>query len=411
MYLNRKLFEKLSQTIKTRPLVYLSGPRQVGKSTLARNIGIDANYVSFDTVSALLTAKSDPAGFLKSLPQAKLNILDEVWLAPSLFRYLKIHIDEGRINGNDTGLYLLTGSANLFALPKLSDALVGRTSVLTLLPFSTAEYKQTNINFIEELYNKELSYKKYGDYNLVEAITRATYPEIALDKEIDQSQWYDDYITTTLQRDVQTLANIRMPEKILQLLSLFSMRVGSLLNNASIIKEAFDAVTYNRYKAAIINTFLIFEIKSWTKPNHLNKKFIKATKVYFYDTNLLCHIMRRDIKDIYSNDRENMGHVFENFIATEIMKNVASYEKIEVSHFNPIKGKEVDFVLEKKNGNTIGIEVKLGAILSDKDFTNMQILKKVIGDKFKKGIVIYAGNELVRWKDNIWAVPVCYLWN
>jgi predicted AAA+ superfamily ATPase len=411
MYLNRKLFEKLSQTIKTRPLVYLNGPRQVGKSTLARNIGIDINYVSFDTMLALLTAKSDPAGFLKSLPQAKLNIIDEVQLAPDLFRYLKICVDEERIKGNNTGLYLLTGSANLFALPKLSDALVGRMSVLTLLPFSTAEFKQTNVNFIEKLYDEELSYKKYKDYDLVEAITRATYPEIALDKEIDISQWYDDYITTILQRDVQTLANIRMPEKILQLLSLFSMRVGSLLNNASVIKEAFDAVTYNRYKTAIINTFLIFEIKSWTKPNRLNKKFVKATKVYFHDTNLLCHIMRRDIKDVYNNDRENMGHIFENFIATEIMKNALSYEKIEISHFNPVKGKEIDFVLEKENGDTIGIEVKFNAVLSDKDFINMQMLSKVVGDKFKKGIIIYTGNELVHWKDNIWAVPVCYLWN
>jgi predicted AAA+ superfamily ATPase len=214
-----------------------------------------------------------------------------------------------------------------------------------------------------------------------------------------------------LQRDIRTVADIRNPDKIFQLLSMLTLRVGSLLNNAAVIREAgFDAKTYERYKGAIINTFLVFELRPWAKPSSLNKRFVKSSKLYFNDTNLLCYLMRRDIKEMYKNDRPVMGHLFENFIATEIMKNANALPNIEVSHFNLASGKEIDFVLEKSNGETIGIEVKLDSTLSEKDFANMALLREIVGKKFKRGIVIYTGTEIVPWGKDLWAIPVNFLW-
>jgi predicted AAA+ superfamily ATPase len=175
-------------------------------------------------------------------------------------------------------------------------------------------------------------------------------------------------------------------------------------------ETGLDAKTYTKYKGLINGMFLTFEIEAWSKANKLNKRFVKQNKLYFNDTNLLCYVMRRDIFDVYKNDPSTMGHVFENFIAAEIVKNAQAAGGVYVSHFNISGGKEVDFVLESDAGEAVGIEVKLDASLSERDFANMRILREVTGDRFKKGIVVYTGNELVPFKDNLWAVPVNYFW-
>ena len=412
-YTERQLGKLLAHTAQTRPLVYLNGPRQVGKSTLAQHVATnkEIDYISFDSPLTLAAAKSDPTRFVQSMQPDKLNIIDEVQMLPEAFRLFKMSIDEHRGKGDEAGLYLLTGSADIFALPGLAQALVGRMSILTLLPFSSAEIRGTGKNFIESLWKEQPCRRKYEDVNLVEVISDATYPEIALNRQVKRKQWFDDYLTTILQRDVKTLADIRNPNNIVQLLVSLSQRVGSLLNNASVTKETgLDAKTYAKYKGLLNNTFLTFEIEPWSKPNKLNKRFVKQSKLYFNDTGLLCYIMRRDITDIYKNDSSAMGHIFENFIATEIMKNAAALEGVSVAHFNLSGGKEVDFVLENASGETVGIEAKLDCALSDRDFANMRILRDMLGDRFKKGVIIYAGTEQVPFRDDMWAVPVNYLW-
>ncbi|MDR0457186.1 MAG: ATP-binding protein [Treponema sp.] len=414
-YMHRLLEDSLKKTVGTRPLVYLNGMRQCGKSTLVQNISVGKklNYITFDNPVHLSFARNDPVGFLQQLPHNRLSVIDEVQLAPELFRYFKIAIDEKRLANKNRALYVLTGSANIFALPKLADALVGRLSILTLYPFSASEIKGTGVNFMEKLWDTELYPRKYPRANIVGIISNATFPEIALDKRKNRYLWFNDYITTLLQRDVRTLADIRNPDNVYQLLVSFSQRAGGLLNNANVMKETgLDAKTYEKYKALCNNTFLTFELPSWTKPNRLNKRFVKQKKMYFTDTSLLCHIMQRDMEDIYKNDKTAMGHIFENFIATEIMKAAKSLDSFSVSHFNPVQnqGKEVDFVVESPNGKTIGIEVKLDRTINEKDWANMNTLQETIGSRFMKGIIIYTGTDLVQVSRNIWAVPVNYLW-
>ena len=137
-YIYRNLTNELEESINTRPLTYLNGGRQVGKSTLCSHLpeNIKINHITFDSPLMLSSAKSDTASFIDNLPQDALNIIDEVQFAPEIFPYLKMKIDENRLAGQNKSLYLLTGSANLMALPTLSDALVGRMAILTLYPFS-----------------------------------------------------------------------------------------------------------------------------------------------------------------------------------------------------------------------------------------------------------------------------------
>ena len=413
MKLQRQVTELLIKMIAQSPLVYLNGPRQAGKSWLTQNInlGQDINYITFDSPLVLAGAKSDPEKFIKSLSADKLSVIDEIQLAPEVFRLLKISVDQNRMKGRDSSLYLLTGSANLMALPGLSDALVGRMSVLTLLPISSGEYKQAGFNFIDRLFSEDLGYKKYEDYDLLDVITRATFPEQAISSR-NPTRWCDDYLNTIIQRDVKSIADIRKPEKLIMLLSFLALRAGGLLNNSGVAQETgLPMATYEGYKRFLINTFIIFELQPWAKPSRLNKRYTKSAKLFFNDTNLLVYLLRRDIYEIFKNDEPVAGHIFENFIATEIMKNATSLIDINVSHFRTSDGKEVDFVVEKHNGDTIGIEVKLDMSIKQEDFKGLKVLKEAMGDRFMKGIVIYTGNEIVPFGDGMWAVPVCYLWN
>ena len=415
-YYERDLEAYLRKTLNTRPLVYLRGPRQCGKSTLVKNLDLrkNAHYLSLDSPVNMAAAKTDPARFMQSLPADRLNIIDEVQAVPEIFPYLKIGIDEQRAKGSgkgySTGLYLLTGSADLMALPSLSDALVGRMAVLTLLPFSSSEYKRTGINFITRLFEEKLEYRSYKTYDVLSIIQNASFPELALNAAIDRNQWFGDYLNTLFQRDIRAVADIRNPSKAIMLLSVLAMRAGGLLNNSQTAQETgLDIKTYERYKAAALNTFILFEIPSWSKPNRVNKRFTKSPKLFFTDTNLLAYLLRRSTEDIYTNDRITMGRLFENFIAAEIMKNAVSLTGLELSHFRTSDQKEVDFVLEK-GGKVIGIEAKLNSAPTVHDFAGLRLLKEATGNRFRLGVVMYPGTEMVPFGEDLWAVPICYLW-
>jgi len=415
-YIRRNLTKKLEATTKTFSATYLGGARQCGKSTFVRHFLSldDANYLTFDTTTIRAAARKDPEAFIAGLPKDKLNIIDEVQRVPPVYVLLKKTVDERRFEGRGKALFLLTGSANIFGLPKLAKAMVGRMAVLTLYPFSAAEILNSDVNFIDRLWNDALSVKTYKRANLIKVIKDATFPELALNRDIDQSVWLNSYLDTILDRDAVEFAKIRKPELIYQLLVSLSSRAGNLINNDNIMKETgFNQGTFEKYKAFCAAAYVTFEVQPWAKPNKLNKRFVKSKKIYFTDTNLLCFLMRRDLKEVYKNEPSLMGHLFENFIACEIMKSISVLPgTFHVSHFNPVRGdgKETDFVIEKDNGETIAIEVKLDSSLNDSDFKNLELCRSVIGNKFKKGIVLYTGTDLVPFGDKLWAVPVNYLW-
>jgi len=411
-YLNRNITQELEQSIETRPLTYLNGGRQVGKSTLCSHLpdNIKRNHITFDSPLVLATAKSQPAAFVDSLPNDILNIIDEVQFAPEIFPYLKMKIDSNRLDGNEKQKFLLTGSASLMAMPKLSEALVGRMSVLTLYPFSASEYYNLNKSLTERLFDEELRMSSFEDFNIVEVLKNSTYPEIATDAKIDRIKWFDSYLTTILNRDIKSLSDLKNPEIMVALLSLLSTRTGGLLNNTEVAKElGVDYRTYEKMFTFALNSFLVFNVKPWARPNKLSKRFVKSPKLYFTDCNFLSYIMKRDIDKMYENDKKAFGHVFENFVATELLKS-AKLNNLELSHYRTQSGKEADFVLENAQGDVVGIEVKSAKDIDKKAYSGLIELKELCGDKFKKGIILYAGNDIVPLSEKIWAVPVCYFW-
>ncbi|MBI1216743.1 MAG: DUF4143 domain-containing protein [Alphaproteobacteria bacterium] len=411
-YVTRHSRGRVLNALKTSPVVFLNGPRQAGKSTLVQNLSekeFPAEYVTFDSATQMAAAASAPETYLRQRKGAL--IIDEVQLVPEIFRALKAVVDDLRREkgGKLKGRFLLTGSANIMALPKLSDPLVGRMSVLTLYPLSGAEITSGKGDFIGRLFAQEFTAGK-GKPALLDVMRGATYPEISGAKPLEQTTWFDGYLTTILQRDVRALAEIEKLGALPNLLRILAARAGGLVNDAAIARDAgLNPMTARNYKTLLKMLFLTFDLAPWYR--NVGKRLVKSPKGYLVDTLLLCHLLKYDLAGLEDNRPEVFGHVLENFVATELLKLLASHEqKAELLHFRTGDNKEVDFVIENPDGSLAAIEVKKRDSVNGDDFKGLRELQSLSGRDFKCGVVLYRGKDVVPFGEGLWAVPVGNLW-
>lgn len=354
-------------------------------------------------------ASNSPETYLKEREGAL--IIDEVQLVPEIFRALKSVVDELRLeqSGKLKGRFLLTGSANIMALPKLSDPLVGRVSVLTLYPLSGAEALNGKGDFIERLFARKFL-KDDRNRKVTNVMRLATFPEISGVKSDERVQWFDGYLTTILQCAVRALAEIEKLNALPNLLRILSSRAGGLINDADIARDAaLVHVTSRNYRSLLKLLFLTFEISPWYR--NIGKRLVKSPKGYVCDTLLLCHLLQYELSDLEKNRPELFGNVLENFVATELLKLIANKGScFNLHHFRTGDNKEADFVLEQPNGKLAAIEVKSRDRLDKSDFKGLEALQALTGEDFVCGVVLYRGKDVVPFGKNLWGVPMSNLW-
>lgn len=415
--LPRHITSRLLAALQVSPVVFLNGARQSGKSTLVQNLRNEigdkespAAYVSFDRPTQMAAAASAPESFLSAYKETL--IIDEVQMVPELFRALKIVVDELRLTdkAHANGRYLLTGSANILALPKLSDPLVGRMTVLTLFPFCTAEASQGKGNGLDRLFNLEFTNINNRGLNMTDAMKLATFPEIADKDAKERGIWFDGYLTTILQRDVKLLAELEKISVLPNLLRVLAIRAGNLINDSDIARDiGLNPVTSKFYRNLLKMMFLNFDVEPWYR--NLGKRLVKSPKGYLTDTLMLCHMLDLNLEDIEKNKPELFGHVLENYVATELAKLLTfSDTKAKLLHFRTSDGKEVDFVLERPDGSILAIEVKKSESVNTHDFKGILSLAELAQKEFIGGIVLYSGKEVVPFGKGLWAVPFHILW-
>jgi predicted AAA+ superfamily ATPase len=417
-FLDRHITPRIKEALKFSPIVFLNGAKQTGKSTLVQSLARElssanepAPYVTLDRPVLLASASSAPEAFLTSYHGHPV-IIDEVQLAPELLRALKIVVDEARSErgGSASGRYLLTGSANILALLKLADPLVGRVEILTLYPFTAAEATHNVSGGIERLLRLDFSNLNDRGLSLLNAIKKGTFPEIVEAGIGERRIWFDGYITSILQRDVRQISELEKISLLPHLLSILATRVGGLMNDSDIAREVgLNAVTGKSYRGILKLMFLTLDVRPWHR--NVGKRLVKAPKGYLVDTNLICHLLDYDIDDVASTKPDLFGHLLENFVATELLKQLSNSDiKAELYHFRTSDGKEVDFILERPDGSVLAIEVKRAETVNMDDFKGIKVFQELAGKDFIGGVVLYSGKDVAPFGNNWWAVPFSVLW-
>ncbi len=393
-------------------MVLVNGARQTGKSTLAQSAELTHHgrqYLTLDDPGVMAAAKRDPNGFIAGLSTPV--TLDEVQHAPQLFPAIKVAVDRKR----EPGRFLLTGSANVMLLPKLSESLAGRMEILTLWPFSQGEMNGVSEGFIDALFSRQPVWSSgessaLGRDELFERVLAGGYPSVvARHAGARRKAWFQSYLTTILQRDVRDLANIADVTAVPRLLSVVAARAGGLLNVADLSRTlGLPQTTLKRYFALLEATFLVQLLRPWS--SNLGQRFIQTSKVYLHDTGLLAHLTGL-IPDRLKLDGTLAGGVVENFVLMELRKQSAwSETQPEFFFWRTTAGKEVDIVLEDSAGRLVGVEVKAGATLGGSDVRGLQAMASVAGERWVRGVVLYTGTEVIPFARNLHGLPLPNLW-
>ena len=408
----RNITDSIIEALVDTPVILVNGARQTGKSTLCSKIvaegAFEGNFVTMDDPATLLAAQKDPLGFLKDLGEHA--IIDEVQRTPELFLPLKKLVDEDRKGVR----IILTGSANVMMLPKVGDSLAGRIEIHNLWPLSQDEIENKKSKFLDILVspNGKFSSSNTTWKDIADRMRSGGYPEsIARSSSSRRHKWFSDYITAILQKDIRDLSNIEGLSEIPNILKLIATRVGSTINMSEISRlSGVKNATLRRYTTLLEHIFMTVNIPAWTK--NAEGEFVKSPKVYLNDTALLNYLIGQE-DESFLEQRSNAGAYLENFVVMEIIKQLSwSNFHLKPYHFSIHKGAEVDLVLEDKTGGLFGIEIKSTASLQDKNFNGLRRLSKLAGKKFKRGIVLYTGEQyLGGFGENLQAVPISAVWS
>lgn len=387
-------------------VVLVEGPRQAGKTTLVRQFANDQRpFLSLDDPVTLSNARNDPVGFIRNLEGA---VIDEIQRAPELMLVIKQSVDSNTAPGR----FLLTGSANVMALPTIGDSLAGRIEIIELFPFAQAELRGRKGDAIDKFFSGEplrIDDAVIGR-DLAALVARGGYPEaVARDDERRRAKWFNDYVTLTLDRDVRDIATIEQLGKMPQLVRLLAEQSGQLSNHANIASALqLSRATVGRYIETLERMFLIDTLPPWFS-NRISR-LIKTPKHHFLDSGLLA-ALRQFSPAPPQADPQRFGPLLESFVGSELRKLIGwSDSRITLSHFRTKEGDEVDFVLEDQQGRVVGIEVKASATLRRGDYSGLRKLEAATGDKFVRGLVLHDHDSLRPVSEKISGVPVSVLW-
>jgi len=398
---------RIRQALDDTRVVLLAGPRQAGKTTLARSLA-EANrtYLTLDDATTLAAAKADPTGLVRGLDQA---IIDEVQRAPELLLAIKESVDR------DTrpGRFLLTGSANLMTLPRVADSLAGRMETIRLMPLAQSEIlEQPAPRFLADLFDGQAP--SPGPLriaaDLTDLVLAGGYPEALGRKTWARRQdWYVNYIEAVVGRDVRDIANIDQLDRMPRLLRALAEHSGQLINHAAVgARLDLNHVTTQKYTGVFEQLFLVRALPSWH--NNALKRMTKKPKLHFLDSGLLA-AMRGLTPERVAADRASFGAVLETFVFAEVLKLAGwSDERFSFSHFRDKETDEVDIVLEDRAGRIVGLEVKASATVRNDDFAGLRKLAAAAGKRFAFGAVLYDHDKTIPFGDRLAATPLSSLW-
>jgi len=374
MFIEREISARILESARKMPILTISGPRQSGKTTLAKMLFPDYEYYNMELPLTQDLFLSDPVSFFKNLDKGL--IIDEFQNLPQILSYIQVISDENPL----TGKIILTGSQNYLMLEKISQSLAGRTSIFCLLPLSLSELKGT-----------EYEMSEYENYLL-----KGFYPRIYKD-DLNANQWLTDYINLYLERDIRKIINIRDAAPFGMFMKLCAGRTGQLLNLSAISDlVGMDSKTIRSWISALEAGYIVYLLRPYY--NNFNKRITRAPKLYFYDTGLVCALL--GIKNENELDSHYLkGQLFENFVMSELIKN--NYNK-RIGHefyfWNEQGNNEIDCLIDS-GGKLTAIEIKASSSFSHHFLKNIERFRILSGKNFEEGYVIMNIDKSITVKD------------
>ncbi len=371
----REAEHTLRTLAKQYKVVAVIGPRQSGKTTLVKYVFKEKPYISLENLDTRKFATEDPRGFLSQYKNGA--ILDEAQRTPELFSYLQQIVDDN----NSAGLFILTGSNNFLLQENISQSLAGRIGYLTLLPFSLTELPQLKNSSVNKV------------------LLKGMYPPL-YDKNFESSIWHSNYISTYVERDVRQIKNISNLLVFERFIKLCAGRTGQLLNIHNLaIETGVDSKTINGWLGILESSFVLFRLPPHYK--NFNKRVVKMTKLYFYDTGLVSTLL--GIKNTEQMNLHPMkGNLFENFILGELVKLRTNYaQKPNLFFWRDRLGNEIDVIIEQSN-SLFPIEIKSGKTITTDYFKGLKYWAKITNQS--NGLIIYGGDEKQERSDGITVV-------
>jgi hypothetical protein len=369
-----RLAEKTTKKLfRGFPIVTLTGPRQSGKTTLAKSVFRDRPYVSLEEPDIRQAAQDDPRSFLARYPDGA--VFDEVQRCPEILSYLQAIVDKD----SRMGLYILTGSQQFGLLSGITQSLAGRSAFVELLPFSIPELARAD---------------KLPP-NIDTMMLTGCYPPI-YDRALTPSAWYSAYVTAYVERDVRQILKIQDLDTFQRFVRFCAGRSGQLLNLSSLATEC--GITHNTAKAwlsVMEASYLIFLLRPHSA--NFNKRLVKMPKLYFYDLGLAAWLLGIRTKEQMIT-HPLRGNLFENFVIAELIKSKFNIgEKPAFFFWRDSNGNEIDLIVEQET-KLIPIEIKSGRTLTHESFSGLEKWNALAGTKAAMPILIYAGDETYQQK-------------
>lgn len=381
--IKRTIREEIQKSAKKYPIVTITGPRQSGKTTLAKQCFPEKEYISLEDTDIRALAIEDPRGFLNKIPKGA--ILDEIQRAPDLLSYIQTIVDSKQQNG----MFILTGSNQFSLIEKINQSLAGRVRMLKLLPFNIKETKEFSKN-----------------YSINDYLYRGFYPGI-YSQNRDPVKSYSDYYETYIERDVRQLINIKDLSLFRKFLKLCAGRTGQIFNASTLSNETGVSVNTIRSWISILEaSYILYLLPPWF--DNISKRLIKSPKMYFYDTGLAAYLIGIRKKE-HLETHPIKGNLFENMVIGEILKGMFnSGLEPDLFFYRDKHQNEVDIILPDGH-EIIPIEIKSAETFHGSFLRSTTLLKKIYENRIKDSYIIYAGKaeqkinnvSLINYKNTI----------
>jgi len=402
MLFNRHIKARVIELLNDFRIVYLTGPRQAGKSTLAREIAKEQGmgYFTLDDAALAASAASDPQGLLASLP--KPLVLDEFQMAPNLVGAIKMVSDTA---DGQKGIFLLTGSSDIFRSARVQESLPGHMARVELYPLSYAERHDNHFNAIDRLINgsfENLTFKQLNRKELADIVITGGYPEAIGKSPRSRTIWFTSYIEGRLLKDFETMHHAKgeYHTKLSALIRSLAGMTGNLIKYANVANDlSQDDKTVKKYMEILELMFIIRRIPPYVR-NNAKRSVVGMPKLHFIDTGLACHLLGMKHPETLHGS-QFFGGLVENFVFGELLKHATwSEEDVNFFHFRDTDRHETDIIIERSDGKVVGVEVKASMTVTTQDFSGLSAFADYAKDKFLHGVLFYSGDKVLPFKIN-----------